>query len=308
MPIKFANGIQLAMVTAIVSGVSIFINKYAVGAIQPALVFTAVKNSTTTLMIIALLIVTKKWQKIIKLNKRELVYLSLIGLVGGTLPFYLYFTGLSQTSAINAALIHKTLVIWVAILAIPLLKEKLSRRQVLAVSLLFTSNVLVGGFNGFRFSIGELMILIATIFWAVENILAKKVLPTVDPDLLVAARMGIGSLVLMTISAIAYPESLNKFSSLNLTQIFWFSATAATLFLYNITWYRALKLAPVTAVSSILVASTLVTNVLSAMFVTHNWTALINFQTGLMFVGLVLFLSSVLKNYFPKDFNTSLVQ
>jgi len=68
--------------------------------------------------------------------------LLLIGLVGGSIPFYLYFEGLSKISAINGAIIHKSLVIWVALLAIPFLKENMSKLQALAVFALFGSNFL----------------------------------------------------------------------------------------------------------------------------------------------------------------------
>lgn len=287
------NGIHFAILTTIVSGISIFINKYAVGAIQPALVFTTVKNSAVALLVFALIIFSRKISRVKKLTSREIKYLLAIGLVGGFLPFYLYFTGLSLVPAINAALIHKTLVVWVAILAIPLLGEKLSRLQIVAITLLFFGNLFIGGFTKFQFSIGELMILVATIFWAIENILAKKILSTVDPDLVVAARLGIGSLLLLTASIIFYPKSVLNLPGLSSSQLFWLSATIVTLFLYTTTWYRALKFAPATVVTSVLVASTLITNLLSVIFVTHNWLVLFTLPSLAIFLGFCLFLYSL---------------
>ena len=92
--------------------------------VKPPIVFTAEKNVFVGLLIIGVLLFSWKWKEVKKLTKRELVYLSLIGIIGGSLPFYLFFTGLSMIPAINGAIIHKTLFIWVAILAIPFLKEK----------------------------------------------------------------------------------------------------------------------------------------------------------------------------------------
>lgn len=283
------KGIYLALITAAISGVAIFVNKFALTAIQPPLVFTSVKNFGVGLLIISILLAGRKWKLIKKINRRELIYLFLIGIIGGTIPFYLYFTGLTQIPAINAALIHKTLVIWVALMAIPLLKERMSPLQILGVILLFGANIFVGGFQGFTFLEGEFLILIATIFWAIENILAKKILPTVDPDIVTAARMGFGSLILLVASALTAPSAL--FSSLSLTSMQWFfmALTIATLLGYVMTWYRALKYAPATTVTSILVASTLVTNILSAIFITHMWDYLMGIQAVLMLIGVVLF-------------------
>ncbi len=292
---NLTKGIYLALLTAFISGIAIFVNKFAVTAIQPPVVFTAVKNAGVGLLIISLLLAGRKWKLVKKLNRRESIYLILIGIIGGAIPFYLYFTGLSQIPAANAAIIHKSLVIWVAFMAIPLLNEKMSPLQIFGVILLFGANLLVGGFQGFTFREGEFLVLIATIFWAVENILAKKILPTVDPDIVTAARMGFGSTILMLAAVITAPAALAQSLSLTSTQWFFMIITMATLLGYVMTWYRALKYAPATTVTSVLVASTLVTNILSAIFITHTWTVLMGIQGVLMIVGIALFLFSTKK-------------
>src|SRR3989304_6510613 len=209
------KGIYISLTTAVISGVSIFVNKFAVDTIKPALYFTSVKNVAVALLIVTIVLATGEWKKIAKLSKKELGYLLLIGIIGGSLPFYLYFTGLSQTPAVNAAIIHKTLVFWVMLMAIPFLKEKVTKWQILGVLMLFAGNVFVGGFKGFKFSQGELMLLIATVLCAVENIIAKKVLTTVSPNIVAAFRMGLGSVVLMLATILRLPQILQKSLSLN---------------------------------------------------------------------------------------------
>ena len=280
------KGINLAIVTALISGVSIFVNKCAVDAVQPPLFFTAAKNAGVALLILGILLASRKWHQIKKLKKGEFIYLLLIGIIGGSLPFYLYFTGLSQIPAVNAALIHKTLVLWVALLAVPFLKEKMSKVQIAGVLLLFSANFIIGGFKGFQFSRGELFVLIATILWAVENILAKKILPRVDPDLIVAARMGVGAVVLLSAVAVTAPGVLSRGLVFTPTQWFWMILTVALLLGYVMSWYRALKFAPAVSVTSVLVVSTLVTNALSAIFITHSWNVILTIQSLLMMLGM----------------------
>ncbi|HBI35737.1 TPA: hypothetical protein DDY47_02275, partial [candidate division WWE3 bacterium] len=265
------------------------VNKFAVDAIKPALYFTSIKNVAVAILIVAIVLATGEWKKIAKLTKKELRYLLLIGLIGGSLPFYLYFSGLSQTPAVNAAIIHKTLVFWVMLMAIPFLKEKVSKWQLLGVFMLFAGNVFVGGFKGFKFSQSELMLLVATVLWAVENIIAKKVLTTVSPNIVTAFRMGLGSVVLMSATIITVPQVLQKSLALSSEQFFFMGLTVLFLLAYTTTWYRALKHAPAVVVTSVLVSSTLVTNVLSAVFVTHSWNAVLTVQAILIISGLVLF-------------------
>jgi len=283
------RGIYLSLLTAVISGFSIFVNKFAVDAIKPALYFTSVKNIAVALVIVSIVLITGEWKKIAKLSRKDLGYLTLIGIIGGSFPFYLYFTGLSQTPAVNAAIIHKTLVFWVMLMAVPFLKEKVSKRQILAVLMLFAGNIVVGGFKGFKFSQGELMLLAATILWAVENIIAKKVLTSVSPNIVTAFRMGLGSLVLMSATIITVPQVLQKSLALSGQQFFFIGLTVLFLLAYTTTWYHALKHAPAVVVTSVLVSSTLITNILSAIFITHSWNVVLTVQSVLIVTGLVLF-------------------
>lgn len=290
MPRRYTKGIYLALLAALISGVANFTNKFAVGAITPPLVFTTVKNVGVGLLIVSVLLVGRKWKLVKKLSKKEFLSLVTIGIVGGSIPFYLYFTGLTMVPAINAAIIHKTLVIWVAVLALPFLKEKLTKLQMLAIGLVFLGNLTIGGFGGFKYSYGEVLILVATVFWAVENIIAKKVLSTVDPDIVTSARMGFGSMVLLGASAVMAPAALGKTLQMTSTQTVWMTVAVVTLLGFIMSWYRALENAPATLVATVLTAATLVTNILSAVFVTHTLNSTLFIQFALMVVGISIFI------------------
>ncbi len=167
------KGIQFALITSFISGFSIFYSKLAVAKMDP-LFFTTLKNAVVAVFLSVLILTPKIMSELTKLNRSNWKRLIAIGLIGGGIPFALFFIGLTKTPAINANLIHKTLFIWVALLAIPLLKEKLKPIQIVGYVLVLAANLFVGGFKRFTFGIGELMILGATVLWAVENLLAKK--------------------------------------------------------------------------------------------------------------------------------------
>lgn len=282
------KGIYLAFLTSFISGVSIFLNKFAVAAIKPPLFFTTTKNMVVGLVLVSIVIALRKLPQIQALHKKDIIRLVAIGLVGGSLPFYLFFTGLANVPAVNAAIIQKSLVVWVAILAVPFLKEKFSLLSILAIVLLFVGNNYIGGFQGFTFSTGELMIFGATILWAVENVIAKKALQNIDADIVSAARMGLGAMVLLGATLVTSPVSFISIASFDFTQYFWLGITSVLLVGYVMTWYRALALAPATTVTAILVFSTVITNILSAIFVTHTWSEGMGIQVVLISVGLLM--------------------
>ncbi len=257
----------LALCAAVISGTNNFLTKIAVTAVKDPLVYTTLKNAIVAAVLIAAVLAFRGRKEIAALRRPAMLKLLAVGAIGGALPFALYFTGLARTSAINAAMIHKTLFIWVLLLAAPFLGERLTRLQWLGIAATFGANLVVGGFSGFRFDAGELMILAATILWAVENVIAKKALAEVSSGLLAAARMGVGALILLPF-ALARGGAASV-AALGPEQWGWTLLTSALLLGYVAAWYAALKRAPATYVATLLVPATLVTNVLTAAFLTH---------------------------------------
>lgn len=276
----------LALITAVISGFSNFLNKIAVTAIKDPIFFTTLKNSIVAIFIIGAILIFKKWPEITSLTRKQILKLVIIGMVGGALPFALFFSGLAKTSALNAALIHKTLFIWVLLLAIPILKERLSSMQWLGIGAIFAANLIVGGFTGFKYNAGELMILAATILWAIENVIAKIALKDISSLTVAGARMTIGSLILLSFVLIKGGGS--AIFAMNLQQWLWTFIPAVLLFGYVTTWYTALKYAPATYVATLLVPATLVTNVLSAIFITHTFALPQIASAGFFTLGVIM--------------------
>ena len=283
-PYRYAT--VLALITAVISGTNNFLTKIAVTAVKDPIVYTTLKNAIVAAFLIGIILMLGKWREIISLTQGQMLRLFAIGAIGGSVPFALFFTGLSQTSALNAGLIHKTLFVWVLLLAVPFLKERFSWMQWVGVCALFAANFVVGGFKGFNFNIGELMVLGATLLWAVENVIAKKVLKDISSITVAGARMIIGSLILFAV--VLGKGSTVPLSTLSFEQWGWTMLTSILLLGYVLAWYTALKYAPATYVAALLVPATLVTNVLSAVFITHTLNGVQLTQMILLTAGALL--------------------
>lgn len=268
MNLKRAAG--LALITAVISGVSNVIAKIAVTVVSDAVVFTLLKNAVVGILLVGLIVICAKWKEIRGLSRTEWYKLIGIGIIGGSVPFVLFFTGLTMTSAVSGSLIHKTLFIWVALLAVPFLRERVGALQGAAFLLLIFGNFALGGLHNFTWGTGELMILGATLFWAVENIIAKRALATVSSLTVAGARMVFGSVLLLVI--VAGQGNIGLIVTLNGQQWLWTLVPAILLLGYVTTWYTALKHAPATLVASLLVPATLITNVLSQLFLDSTMT------------------------------------
>jgi drug/metabolite transporter (DMT)-like permease len=257
-------GLGLAACTALISGVAVFLNANGVKQVPDAAVYTTLKNGVAALVLVGLLAAMPSARNAVPaLTRRQWLTLAAIAVVGGSVPFLLFFGGLAQASAPSAAFIHKTLFIWVAVMAVPLLGERLGWPQLAALAVLLGSQVLLVNPQGISWGSGETMIAAATLLWSVEVIIARRLLPAIPSLVGGSARLGLGLVVL--VGYLALSGKLAAIGSVSAEGWFWVLVTGVILAGYVATWYAALKRAPATLVTSVLVAAAPVTAALTAI-------------------------------------------
>jgi len=282
------QGIMLALGAAIVSGISIYVNKFGVAQISDPFIYTTVKNSVVVVGLLAAVGLLASWKELRDLTPAQWLAWIGLGVIGGGVPFLLFFQGLSSASAASASLLQKTLFLWVALLAVPLLRERLGLWQVLGLAILAVGQFLLQPLTRWGgWGTGETFILIATWFWAVETILAKKVLGWMSPHTAALGRMAIGALVMWAF--LTFTGRAGRALTLNDTQWFWVMITAVLLMAYVWTWYSALKWAPATLVTSVLTIGAIVTILLSALLDRHAATTPQIVAISLLVLGAALF-------------------
>ncbi len=260
-------GIGLALVAALISGVSVWVNAMALKAFGDPILYTTVKNliAAGLLIAIAATLTTRISREGLTRphGVRQLIGLGFVGVVGGGVAFVLFFQGLALTTASSAGFIQKTLVIWVAILAVSFLRERFGRAHVAAIALLVVGQLLASGGAAMpALSTGEALIFIATLLWAIEVVIAKWLLAGLSPMTLAVARMGVGSIALVAFSAAT--GHLALLGSLAASQWAWVALTGLILTAYVATWLFALARAQATDVTAMLVCGAIITAVLNA--------------------------------------------
>lgn len=262
-------GLALAAVTAVVSGFAVFINGFGVRAwsgVADATTYTTVKNSVAAVALISVAVSLTRRRSAEGLRRpqavREWLGLAVVAVVGGSIPFALFFEGFARAASSQAAFIHKTLVVWVVILAVVFLKERIGWLHVGAVGLLVWGQAaLLGGVAGLSVGSGELMMLGATLLWSVEVILAKRLLTRLTPATLAVARMGGGAALLLGYGV--FRGSAVDLAALGISHILWVGATGLVLACYVGLWYSALARAQAVDVTAILVGGALITAMLN---------------------------------------------
>jgi drug/metabolite transporter (DMT)-like permease len=263
IPTTLRWGVGLALVTALVSGVSIFVNAFAVKLLPDPAVYTTLKNAVAAAILVGAAALVVRPTRLRALDRRSWAGLAVVGIVGGSVPFLLFFAGLAEASAPSAAFIHKTLFVWVALLAVPLLGERLGWLQVGALAVLLGGQALATPPAGIRWGSGETMIAAATLLWAVEAVLVRRLLATVPSPVLAAGRLGVGLVVLM--GYLIATGRIAMLGALSAEAWAWVVLTGGLLAGYVGTWYAALRRAPAAAVTSLLVIGAPITAVLQGV-------------------------------------------
>ena len=164
-------GVLVAGVTALISGLSVFVNSYGVHAVTSPAVYTTAKNLVAAVILFGCAFAAwrtrNRWPvsppaRFVSVYRGGAVArtegpvsrgpealrwigLAYVGIVGGGLAFVLFFDGLADTTATPAAFWRDTLVIWVAVLAVPFLHERVTWWNMAAIVLLVVGEVAVTG-------------------------------------------------------------------------------------------------------------------------------------------------------------------
>lgn len=267
-------GLALAGVTAVVSGFSVFVNGYGVTRFDDPTTYTTAKNLVAAVVVAAVLVLHRRQTverpeavgvtPVPVSRRRRMASLPAIAVIGGSVPFVLFFEGLTRVSSSDAAFIHKTLIVWVAILAVAVLRERLSGPHLVAIILILTGYAHLAGGIGFpEFGVGETLILAATLCWSVEVVLSRSLLRRGVPATTVSTSRMAGGVVLLLAWAVAR-GAIGDLTGLTWLQWRWAALTGLLLAAYVVSWHHALARAQAVDVTAALTLGAVLTALLNA--------------------------------------------
>jgi drug/metabolite transporter (DMT)-like permease len=173
--------------------------------------------------------------------------------------------------------------LWVGVLALIFLKEKLSKGMVIGAIMLLIGNFLLLKINNFSLTTGDWLILAATLLWSIETIISKQALKTIDSKVVAFGRMFFGTAIILMFLALT--NKLTLALTLTSSQLFWILITSAFLLGYTFTWYSGLKHVKATIATSILLLGSVITTLLELAWGTKI--------TATQIGGIILLISGV---------------
>jgi len=275
-------GTLFAIITALVSGLAFVANKFFLVSLDPTL-FTTLR---TFFVGIGFFLISffKNRLSFKNFNKVSWKILLSIGFVAG-FAFLTFFNGLNLTTAGRAAFLHKLLPLFITVLAFTFLKERIKRIQVYAMVVMITGAYFISSSAiTFNIVIGDLLVIIATALFAIENIISKYVMIKKESNFVVSfCRMFFAFLVLFSI--VLLTEKFNQLLSITYEQVFFIGISVSLLFLYVFFWYYSIRLIKVSKASTLLLLSPPISLFLSYLFLEESILPLQIIGSVLILVG-----------------------
>jgi drug/metabolite transporter (DMT)-like permease len=243
---------------------------------------SAIRAMIAALTAFLYILLTRK--KVLSLTRQQLTPLFYIAIVGTLIADFMYFVSLSQIPVINAVIIGHMQPIFIIGFGFFFLKsDSLTKFDYLGICLLIISGLLVTtetleNLLALRFgTIGDLIVLSATIAWATSAIVMKKYLTMVDAGIITFYRFFIPSFVFLGYLILT--------SSLVLDNIYQV-ALGVIIGIGTILYYEGLKRLKAAQVSGLELSTPFFAALFAVLFLGELITGMQIIGIGLLFGGI----------------------
>ena len=291
-------GYVSAVLAALLFGISSTLNKIALRNVHPIIIAGSIY--LTAGIVLMLLRFTPLKDKILErlefkvktqeyFSRRDLLLLAFIVLFGSFLAPLSFMFGLNKTTAVNASLLLNTETLFTVLIALLVFKEKASRRSIIGILLILIGAVVISteNFREVELSkgiLGNILIILAGLSWAIDNNLSK--LLSVKRDLLLVTSLkglfgGSALLILASLIGIRFYIPLQSLPYV-LTVGAFSIGFSIVLFLFALREIGAMKTGAIFSTSSLIGA------LFAFLILGESFTAAKAFFGILMFFGVYL--------------------
>lgn len=182
--------------------------------------------------------------KSLKINKKEIITFSILGLLGITLTQAIQVFALKFTTAINSSILINFNVPFIAIFAMIFLGESINKKTAFGIFVSFVGAVIIvvnGSLSGFqRINIGDVLIVLTGIFWAAYSVAGKKTMEQRTPLSMTSLSFIFGTIFLFPLALFESKFSfIGRLTELGIGSVLYLSLLCS-VYAY-ICWNRSMK-------------------------------------------------------------------
>ncbi len=248
----------------VVSGVAIYVNSAAVKGFPDSTLYTALKNTVAGLVLVVPFAASPRRRVGFRdLALKGRLLLAVVAVIGGSLPYALYFRGLALSTPVTASVIDHAQFLIVALAALVFLGERLGAGVWVSLAVLFAGLFAGVAADQVRLDAGVPYLAAGTVLFAADFVLMKYLLRSLPPFTVMAAKLGVGSALLLVF--VAATGRIGLVAGLSLVQWAYVVVTGLVLFSFTAASVVGLRHASATAVTAIPAGAPLVTTALAVL-------------------------------------------
>ena len=189
-------------------GFSFPLLKAALDEVEP-ITLAAIRYSIAVIPLLLFMVASLGKNGLIIPLKNDFLFFLCLGLVGITLPNLFQNYGMTMTQSHLSAIIQASGPVFTIILAVLILKEPLGRNKVAGTIIALSGTLLLVTGSGVDLfgstSLGNFLVLISAISYAISSIMSKKILHKYDPLSAATISMFLGTIILIVLMIFESP-------------------------------------------------------------------------------------------------------
>jgi drug/metabolite transporter (DMT)-like permease len=207
-------GYLSAIIVAMLYGLWFTLDKILLGSLHPLALAAMVYTLASAFLFLIRLsplhshileIINRETKVEIHISRRNYLTLFLTAIFGAVIAPALYLSGLNQITAVNASLLTNVEILFIILLGIFFLKERVKPKDILGFAFLLVGAIFLSTNNLQNISfdqnlVGSLLVVGSCFFWSMDTILTKFLSNKRDIFFLTGLKCGIGGLILFAIS------------------------------------------------------------------------------------------------------------
>ncbi|MEI6221383.1 MAG: DMT family transporter [bacterium] len=247
-----ALGIIIAVVAMMLHSLQAIFGKLLVHDLS-AETLTVASQLLGSVVILLFFGIAGEVKNLLKLSKKNMLFLLIFSLLAGALAPMLLYTGLQTSSSLNGTLLGRTEPVFAIIISILWLKEQFKIGDGISMTIMVIGmlTIVTKGFHeGINPAGGDVLIIASALSWAAATTIYKRFLPKVSQDIAVLSRNLIGAVCVLIVYPLVFHVSLN-FQPLLDSRVFGILLLFAILVTVGaqMLWYKAVELTTVNKAS-----------------------------------------------------------
>jgi len=291
-------GIISVFIATTAAGINIYLAKII--SFINRFLLTALMFSLSGLILLTVNILLGKITDALVQGRRHFLKFLWIGVIGTSIPMSMVFYGLALSPISNTFLLQ-TEVIYSMILSRLLLKERISRQQILLSLLAFLGIFLItteGRLKGI--SAGDILFLLAPFFFQCAHIVAKNLMRNISPIIVVMYRLLIGGVFLLAVLMLFGLNPIEVIGKLSLHENMTIFCLGINYALGNSFWYYGVKNINLSKATAIIITYPLISMILAILTLEEKLSPIKTLGICMIFLS-VLRLSLLRSARYPND-------